>query len=68
MLKVQSPEAGKLNLENAAFDLDKVMDTISDMFSQKAAEKGIELIVTMTGDVPCNLMGDPLRLRRNPGG
>ena len=57
-------EAGKLDIEHAAFDLEKVMDTISDMFSQKAAEKGIELIVTKAGDVPGHLVGDPLRLRQ----
>ncbi|MBW2303986.1 MAG: response regulator [Deltaproteobacteria bacterium] len=57
-------EAGKLDLEHAPFDLGDVMETITDMFSHKAAEKGIELIVSVAGDVPCALVGDPLRLRQ----
>ncbi len=64
ILDFSKVEAGKLDLEHAAFDLVDVMDAIPDLFSHKAEEKGIELIVTVTGDVPCNLMGDPLRLRQ----
>ncbi len=55
-------EAGKLDLESADFQLYDVMDNLSDMFSSKSAEKGIEMLTSIAEDVPCGLVGDPLRL------
>jgi len=55
-------EAGRLDIESVEFNLHDVMNSISDMFSLKAAEKGIELIISIGADVPCALVGDPLRL------
>ena len=57
-------EAGKLHLESTAFQLHDVTDILIDMFSNKAAEKELELIVSLAPDVPCTLVGDPLRLRQ----
>jgi len=55
-------EAGKLELESADFNLLEVINSLSDMFSTKAAEKDIELILSVADDVPCALIGDSLRL------
>jgi PAS domain S-box-containing protein len=55
-------EAGRLELESVNFQLYEVMERISDMFSDKASEKGIELVVSIADDVPFSLIGDPLRL------
>lgn len=55
-------EAGKLEMENIDFHLDEVMNNISNMISVKAAEKNIELLINIADNVPCNLIGDPLRL------
>ncbi len=55
-------EAGKLELESADFNLLEVINSLSDMFSTKAAEKDIELILSVADDVPCALVGDSLRL------
>ncbi len=55
-------EAGKLELESADFNLIDVINSLSDMFSTKAAEKEIELILSVADDVPCALVGDSLRL------
>ncbi|MFH0733159.1 MAG: PAS domain S-box protein [bacterium] len=55
-------EAGKLNIENIEFDLENVMDTISNLVSQKAQEKGLEFSIHIAKDVPLNLIGDPLRI------
>ena len=55
-------EAGKLELEHTAFRLPDLVDTILDMFAEKAVEKGIELIGFIEDDVPSSLMGDPIRL------
>ncbi|MCF7859972.1 MAG: PAS domain S-box protein, partial [Candidatus Cloacimonetes bacterium] len=55
-------EAGKLNIENVDFDLETVLDTISNLNSQKAQEKGLEFSIYVSPDVPLNLVGDPLRI------
>ncbi|MBF0549937.1 MAG: response regulator [Deltaproteobacteria bacterium] len=55
-------EAGKIEMESIEFDLDLLISNIADMMSVKAAEKGVELVVSLAGDVPCYLVGDPLRL------
>ena len=55
-------EAGKLHLEETDFQLRDLLDNILDMLSGKAAEKGIELIISIADDMPCALKGDPLRL------
>jgi len=57
-------EAGKLVLETIDFRLLEVLDGLLDMFSGKAAEKGLELILTVGPDIPSHLKGDPLRLRQ----
>lgn len=55
-------EAGRLNIEHIDFDLEHVMDTVSNLVSQKAQEKGLEFSVHISKDVPLNLVGDPLRI------
>jgi PAS domain S-box-containing protein len=55
-------EAGKLEMEQIGFSLDEVMNNLSDMFSDRVAEKGLELLQLIPKDVPRNLVGDPLRL------
>jgi len=57
-------EAGGLKMENAAFWLHDSMEKISDMFCEEASKKGIELIIQIHNDVPCALIGDPLRLEQ----
>ncbi|CAN2039850.1 two-component system, sensor histidine kinase and response regulator [Candidatus Magnetomoraceae bacterium gMMP-15] len=55
-------EAGKLDMESIDFNLCDVVGSLSDMFGGKAAEKGFELILNINKNVPCALIGDPLRL------
>jgi two-component system, sensor histidine kinase and response regulator len=57
-------DAGKMDIEKIDFRLDDVMESLSDMFSTKTAEKGIELVLSISNDIPLNLIGDPLRLRQ----
>ena len=54
-------EAGKLNIENVDFDLEQVLDTVSNMVSQKAQAKGLEFAICVNKDVPFYLTGDSLR-------
>lgn len=55
-------EAGKLSVENIDFDLEKVLENVSNLISEKAASKGLELIFDVDPSVPRQLKGDPLRL------
>ncbi len=57
-------EAGRLELEQVDFDLHEVINNLSDMFAGTVADKGIELLLSIAADVPCRLVGDPLRLEQ----
>ncbi|MGL1931486.1 MAG: response regulator [Desulfotalea sp.] len=64
ILDVSKIDAGKLQVERIGFKLSDVMDSLSDMFSTKTAEKEIEFVCSLSNDLPVNLIGDPLRLRQ----
>ncbi|MEI6386049.1 MAG: response regulator [Spirochaetota bacterium] len=55
-------EAGKLTVERVDFDLDKVMENVTGLVSEKATAKGLELLVDRDPDVPRFLLGDSLRV------
>ena len=55
-------EAGKLEMESINFNLEDVMNTVDDIMSVKAMEKGIDFINLIGENVPLSLIGDPLRL------
>ena len=55
-------EADKLSLEHIDFPLATVLDNFSNLVSDKAAAKGLELIFDVAADVPDLVVGDPLRL------
>jgi len=55
-------EANQITLENIAFNLDDVLANLSLVSSQRAHEKGLELLFDVAPDVPRGLIGDPLRL------
>jgi two-component system sensor histidine kinase/response regulator len=55
-------EAGKLTIENIDFDLDKVLENVGNLMSEKASAKGLELIFEVGPNVSSHFRGDPLRL------
>jgi two-component system sensor histidine kinase/response regulator len=55
-------EAGKLAVENIDFDLDKVLENVGNLISEKASAKGLELIFDIEPSVSNYFRGDPLRL------
>jgi CheY-like chemotaxis protein len=55
-------EAGKLTIENANFELEKVLDNVADLIGDKTSAKGLELVFHIDPDVPSHLRGDSLRL------
>ena len=62
VLDVSKMEAGKLEMECIAFDFGEVLERVSNLFKQKAAEKGVELAIGSAPQVPERLLGDPFRL------
>jgi len=55
-------EAGKIEIEHIDFTLDSVLDSLSNVITLKAEEKGLELVFFVAPNVPRFLVGDPLRL------
>jgi len=55
-------EAGKLDIEEADFRFEDVLNNLSTVVGQKANDKGLEFLIAAQPDIPPNLMGDPLRL------
>ncbi|WP_052706229.1 response regulator [Vibrio galatheae] len=55
-------EAGKLEVENIPFNLDETLETLISLVTVKVREKNLELLISITPDVPRGLIGDPLRL------
>ncbi len=55
-------DAGKMTVEHIDFELERVLDNVSGLIAEKAAGKGLELIIDIAPDVPDKLVGDPLRI------
>jgi PAS domain S-box-containing protein len=55
-------EAGKLSIEQVEFRLEDVLDNLALMITQRAEEKGLELLYSLPPHLPLALVGDPLRL------
>ncbi len=62
ILDLSKVEAGKIELETVNFRLDQILNNLANIFSTKAAEKGISLKFKTAPDVPLALVGDSLRL------
>ncbi len=57
-------ESGKMNLEEAPFELRNCIEDALDLFAQKAIERGIDLLYLIQPDVSPFLIGDITRLRQ----
>ena len=62
VLDISKIEAGKLEIEHVPFELESVMDNVTNFIAEKADAKGLELLFSVERDVPASLVGDPLRL------
>jgi two-component system, sensor histidine kinase and response regulator len=62
ILDFSKVEAGKLDLEEAEFELEKLLDTTCTLVNGSCEDKGLELVIEVEPDVPANLVGDSLRL------
>lgn len=57
-------EAGRLELESVAFDLEDMTDGVADLLSARAFERGVEIAVLVDPALPKKFMGDPTRIRQ----
>lgn len=64
VLDFSKGDAGKLTLDNAAFELDQVLQKIELMLGLRAVEKGLRLSINTGPNVPNQLIGDSEKLSR----
>ena len=57
-------EAGMLQVDANDFALEDVLSSVAVLVAEKAAQKRLELVFDVAGDVPNRLHGDALRLRQ----
>ena len=62
ILDFSKVEAGKLDLEQADFELERLLDNTGSLVSEKCHAKGLELVFEVAPDVPHVLVGDSLRI------
>jgi len=54
-------EAGRVSLDESAFDIRSLIDTISESFRRRAAEKGLAYHINIAPSVPAQIIGDKAR-------
>ncbi|MCF7935917.1 MAG: PocR ligand-binding domain-containing protein [Synergistales bacterium] len=64
ILDLSRIEAGKLELEEAAFNLSGLLDELTGMMELRAAQKGLALHCSVAPGVPVLLRGDAGRIRQ----
>ncbi len=62
ILDFSKVEAGKLTVEQTEFELEKMLENVSNLISEKATTKGLELVFNIAKGTPNYLLGDSLRL------
>ncbi len=64
LLDYSKLEAGRLDIERAAFSPLNLVQSVAELLSPKAADKGIEITAYVDSSVPTELYGDEARLRQ----
>ncbi len=64
VLDLSKIEAGRMVLNEINFDLIALLDDLENMFRLKAADKGLQLIVDRTADLPQYVRTDEVKLRQ----
>ena len=55
-------EANKLELENVAFNIMEVLESVISLYSPLANEKELELLLQVESGMPSSIFGDPMRI------
>jgi len=64
LLDIAKLEAGRLDLENVAFDLVPMVEAAVGLLLPRAREKGLGLVIAIDDSARGRFVGDPLRLRQ----
>lgn len=64
ILDLAKIEAGKFSLQHVPFDVYEIIEDLARVYRLRAAAKGLEFETQLTGDLPRQFLGDPLRLRQ----
>jgi two-component system sensor histidine kinase/response regulator len=64
ILDLSRIEAGRLEIQHHAFDLDELLADLADVVAVRAGQKGIEVLFAPQPDVPRRLAGDAVRLKQ----
>jgi PAS domain S-box-containing protein len=64
ILDFSKVEVGQLEIQPIRFDLRVAMQEVVRVFSQRASERGLELLVRFPPEVPSRLIGDAGRIRQ----
>ncbi|HSH91028.1 MAG TPA: ATP-binding protein, partial [Ramlibacter sp.] len=62
ILDFSKVEAGKLELEQAEFEVQTLLETVAELVTAKGGTKGLEMTFNISPEVPRYLVGDSLRL------
>ena len=62
ILDLSKIEAGKMVVEHIEFNLEQMLSGVTGLIAERAASKGLELILKVDQDIPRELVGDPLRI------
>ncbi len=57
-------EAGKIEIRETPFELADLLDSVTAMFADQAADKGVQISYITENDVPPHLKGDSGRIRQ----
>ncbi|MCB1954437.1 MAG: response regulator [Rhodocyclaceae bacterium] len=64
VLDLSKIEAGKMELEPASFDLPALLRDMAGLMTHQALEKGLDLRLGLSPDLPNQVIGDPTRLNQ----
>ena len=64
VLDLAKIESGRLDIERIEFDPTIMLQSVADLFMAKAEEKGLEIFLEVSPDIPLTVIGDPLRIRQ----
>ncbi|MDB2405507.1 ATP-binding protein [Arcobacteraceae bacterium] len=64
ILDLSKIEAGKLSIQNEIVSLEYICQDIKNILEQKANEKGLEIILNVSPDVPKYLLLDEIRIKQ----
>ncbi|MAW59239.1 MAG: hypothetical protein CMJ94_00230 [Planctomycetes bacterium] len=64
LLDLSSAEQGRVRISPRRAEPRALLEEISNLFRNKAAERGLELIVRAEGDIPDSFVTDPTRVRQ----